>query len=887
MNRIIRVAIVVVICAALAMLTWALMRQTFESDAVLSSAEQLRVESDAQRPPERYLANVAMPARGPVYELESGKSRLRLITFLHLDRAPEQETYDPERRYTYGLLLTVRDDARQVIHEERVWFETRKSLAFEDGGELRDSSALYLAPGERGQPADQRLFDVDLERWSGSGHTLEVRTLGEQGRPEDEHQVNIVAFWRVERSEERVAWKMRTLEQPERMIIGSRTGLSSWSRLSEEELEAALRYTHVRHTSLEETQVRQVLSTDYRRSTFTEPTEGLLVAPDAPVVYNLEGPVTLSVAARSEGAVAIKSEVMGFGTQDTWQINEVKSIGLKSFYVQDDTLGLSGLATTLVKLEEGQSATVAVWPEERATPMMFFVDRFEGVLGEHTTAQLRDGSIMVWPDRKKIRLFTLSEESVHYTLSRDEARLGEGVMMTFRVLDGIEPIQVTYGFPELGFERTLTLADEPDAPFERVERSDGTPARTSEPHTFKLWLPPGASTLSLRADRPGQVAASVSLMELRDGVELMYRPPYSEQLRDELQTWRYGPLAQAPWLTIAPHEARDLKVEGRQVLLLAQVRRVWSQRASSEMTFEHPVAGGPVQGSVLNSHTDHDEDSRARRHFVAIEPARAWREELIWDRMPGAWLRTASDIERFRERWTQYDAIGFPPHHPWSCELPGVMRPGQRLEVQYSVPEPGGPMTLSYAGEPRRRQLVRTRSTTEVLWTQGWPERGELLLDIRGPEGDLVDELARANCFPTRPDARLSHWRSRRVHGLTARHDLVLSVDAEEETWNLNMVVYMDVSTAEIEVTIDGGEPVRSMLTVPEFTRASRTLSLEARRDRRVPFVRAANRSVYGPVKVSMPIGADLAKGTHEVRVRWRGDREARAWLRFFRMREP
>lgn len=886
MNHVIRVVIVVALCAALAALTLALSRQTASSEEEAFAPEQLRSGFEMRRAPERYLANVVDATQGPLLELERGKSRFRLISFLHLDDPPSQSDYDPGRRYTYGLTLRVRDERDAIIHEEKVWFETRKSKSFGEAEQVRDSSALYITPGQEGEPADQRMFDVDLESWAGPGRALEVLALS--GGTASDVQVNLVAFWRVQRSDERVAWRQRTLDTEDRAIIASRSGLRAWSRLRDDELESALRHTYVRQTSQRDTLMRQVLSTDYRRAPLTEPTEGVLVAPNAPVVFNLEGPVTLStLGLGGTGDVNVNAEVMQFGERVSWRINESSVPSLNVKQEQKDKSPLSAQASPLVALTAGQSATVAIWPTGGATAMMFFVDRVEGLLGEHSPGKLADGSIAALPDRKKIRLFTLAPKPIHYMLRHGPGGvLGEGLMVTLRVARGSGPVTVTYGFPELGFSQPLTLEGVPNAPLERLVWSDDSEAQVSEARTYKLWLPPGAERLSLQSDQPGRVAASVSVVEFDEGEGLAYRPPYSEQLDADQQTWRYAPLANAPWLTIAPQEAQSLMADMRQVMLLAQVRRMWSGRALQALalsdTMKAPTSG-VLQRSVIAGPDDSDEDER---RVVSIEPSRAWREELVWDMMPGVWLRSTTALARYRERWTEYDAIGFPPHHAWRCELPSVIAPSKRLEMQYSVPQPGGAMTLSFAGEPRRRQLTRTRSTTETLWTQGWPERGELLLELQTPDGAQVDELARTNCFPTGPDARLSHWRSRRVHGLAMNRDIVIKVRADEQgTWNLNMVAYMDSPSAEIEVQVDGGEPERSMMVVPEFTRASRTLALQAGRKQRVPFARSAHLSVYGPVKVSVPIGSDLAPGEHEVRIIWRGGRDERAWLRFFRMK--
>ena len=887
-------------------------------------ARDVRLAAGVERPPERYLADVASARTGPLFFLDKGLATLRIISFLHLGptQSDGPEHYDPQRRYSYGLELVVRDASRTVIRRQKVWFETRKSKVYQEDGVVMDTSAAYLQASQSGggEPADQRMMDVDLEAFAGPGHSVEILALSPDVGREDEVEVNLILFARQPRSWDKVAWKMRTVEEEERAVLASRAGLLPWSRMTQEELEEALRYKFMRQTSIREVKMRQLLSTDYRRQVWTEPADGEVVSWAHPMVFNLRGPVRLFARPSVTGSrETLHTESIIVGGEH----------GLR-WSVADREPGASRQgAVLLAELEEGEMGSVAVWLDQHATPERyeFFVNRGRAALGEHPLVRAggEETGTRIWPDRKKIRVWPLLPEPTTYTLRQEELSMGDGLLVTLRRRPGRTPHTIRYRFPEADVEGEIVLSGAPTlARTERLllaDTGETSPSQTttdsmvSEPETFRLWIPRGARTMTLEAidSEPGthEVFASVSVLEINSDRTVQHRVPYATQLGEDQAReveqarsplrWRYAPLIEAPWYTIAPRDAADRIARDQYAYLEAQVRLNWSDATLEALWF------GQEQGAVANTSNFASgltqsvldagfEFSRevvpdTRRRFEPIEPRDATRARTrnVMERLPGIELRSEEGAAQLLARWDEFDRVGFPPFHSWRCALPEEWKRGERLEVQYTSPQAGGEVTLSFAGAPRLRQIMRTRSARELFWTGSWTEkRGELSLELRDARKERVEQLAWTNCVPLEADARLSLWRVRRVHELSSRREIVLDVEVTEEEregWFLHLSGYLDhPSGAEIEVTIDDGEPARREGVVSRFTLARRVLSLTPRG--RAPLAESANLSLHGPVQGVIPIGGDLAPGRHTVRIRWMKGGAGGGWLRFYRFHD-
>ena len=883
-----------------------------------ASARDVRLDAGVERPPERYLADVASRNTGPLFLLEKGLATMRIISFLHLDASQRDgpERYDPGRRYSYGLELVVRDARGEIVHRQKVWFETRKSKVYQEDGALIDTSSSYLQASqtEGGEPADQRMMDVDLEPFAGPGHSVELLAISPD--EEDALEVNVILFARQPRSWDKVAWKMRTIEEDERAVLSSRAGLLPWTRMTDAELEEALRYKFMRQTSLREVKMRQLLSTDYRRQVWTEPDDGELLGWEHPMVFNLRGPVRLLARPprnQSRGANRLRTELLAVGGD----------VGLR-WEVSERAVSPTQEEVLLATLGEGEIGSVAVWLDRDVTPERyeFFVNRSRAALGEHplVAASLTEDGIRIWPDRKKIRLWPLLAKPTLYTLREEELSMGDGILVTLRRRPGDTPLAVRYHFPEVDIEGIIELP--PTMPVARTERliaahqdasrdASSDLESVSEPETFRLWLPHGATRMTLEAldvsPKNHEVFAAVSVLEIDSARTVQHRVPYAEQLGDKTADdsplrWRYAPLIEAPWYTIAPHDAADRIAREEYAYLEAQVRLNWSDATIEAMKSGEDTGGGLVANanffsalseSVLDASVDfsRDPDAVARRRFQPIEPRAVARSRTrqVMERQPAIALQSKEGAARLLAGWDEFDRVGFPPFHPWRCALPEEWKRGERLEVQYTAPDAGGEVKMSFAGAPLQRQIMRTRSARELFWTHSWPEkRGELLLELRDAEDARVEHIAWTNCVPLEPDSRLSLWRVRRFHELSARRELVLDVEVEEEKregWYLHLSGYLEqASGAEIEVTIDDASPTRRAGVVSRFTLASRVISLEPRG--RAPLADAVNLSLHGPVEAVVPIGGDLAPGRHTIRVKWLGGGGGGGWFRFYRFHD-
>lgn len=859
--------------------------QILSQSAAHTREDPARYEQDTNkllRPPDQFLAYTITPEQGPTFRLDEGSAKLRLISFLHLATASPLTTYTPESRYPYGLHLSVSDSNGELVHERTVWFITRKSKAFDSDGGLTHTSSYYFDATIAGEPADQRTFDVDMSAWASSEHRLELRAvLPEQAT---DGSINLIAFAKDTRSDERVAWMKRSLDSRQRKQMASRAGLLSWTRMRDDELSASLEQRHERLSSLTEQPLRTMVSTDYRRYPADEPLQGLTLTSSRPLAFNLRGPVTVGIAAldylgqssnqaltletlTNNPAAVMRSRTQTFELPTSDPARVVADIGeLKTFNI---------------KLRAEETARVALRRPAGLDPLqvMVTVDDTDAILGEHPAAALAPRQIALQPDNKDLHLWYASAKArLRYRIGHEQLRLGELARITVRTDPNTPPATLRYRFPDSAtradFVGTLEQPNE-RAPFELLydDRVTTEVARDiSEPTSHRVWLPDDAEELEVWSE-DGEAWVSVSLLSIDDERQDEHRVPYSEQLHEGTR-WRYAPLLKTPWYPISPIQAKSMTRSGRRDRLEAQVRLEPDWRTDRGRDLLARAAENDLAGFRMPR-----QRSEASGAMTQIEPSGPRRSMLVLEPNPDQTVATPRGLESSRARWAPYWRVGVSTNHPLECEVPE----GQRLHLHIDSRELGAAYRIKWGEKLLRRNILRTRSLKESYSARELTGSAALEVSLEREGGAPAAGYIWTNCKPTQPDRSAKLWVLRRVWELDASRPMRLDVPANaDETWYVNFTTYLSsASSGKIEVTIDGGTPRRRATPITSLTRATYDFELTGS-PLETPIARSPHIKLGRPTREVVPIGSDLADGEHSVTLRWKGPRNERAWLRFF-----
>lgn len=853
--------------------------------AAHSQEDPERYEQDTDkllRPPDQFLAYTLTPSRGPTFRLDEGSARLRLISFLHLANAAPLTTYSPENRYPYGLSLRVSDSTGELVHERTVWFITRKSKTFDPEGGLAQTSSYYFDATLAGEPADQRTFDVDMSAWASSEHRLEIRAvLPEQAT---DGAVNLIAFAKDTRSDERVAWMKRSLDSQQRKQLASRAGLLSWTRIRDDELSASLEQRHERLSSLTELPLRTMVSTDYRRYPEDEPLQGLTLTSSRPLAFNLRGPVTVGIAAldyqNEPSNQALTLETLTNNPAAVMRAR-AQTFELPTSDPARALADIGELKTYNIKLRADETARVTLRRPEGLDPLqvMLIVDDAESILGEHPAAALAPRQIALRPDHKDLHLWSTSAGArLRYRIGHDQLRLGELARITVRTAPDRPPATVRYRFPDSTTRADFVgILEQPNerAPFEVLydDRVTTEALRdVSEPTSHRVWLPDDAEELEVWSD-DGEAWVSVSLLSIDDERQDEHRVPYSEQLHEGTR-WRYAPLQKTPWYPISPIQAKSLTRSGRRDRLEAQVRLEPDWRTDRGRDLMARATENDLSGFRMPR-----QRSAASGAMTQLEPSSSRGSMLILEPNPDQTVSTRRGLESSRARWAPYWRVGVSTNHPLECEVPE----GQRLHLHIDSSELGAAYRIKWGEKILRQNVLRTRSLKESYSARELTGSAALEVSLERDGGAPATGYIWTNCKPTRPDRAAKLWVLRRVWELDASRPMRLDVPANaDETWYVNFTTYLSsASSGKIEVTIDGGKPRRRATPITSLTRAKYEFEL-AGSPLETPVARAPHIKLGRPTREVIPIGSDLADGKHSITLRWKGPRNERAWLRFF-----
>lgn len=486
----------------------------------------------------RVIAYQVFHDRGPVFQTDGGRSRLKLVTDAVIDGA-----YDPGRATSYGIRLIVNDGDR-VVWTSDVYMQTRESKARWDGVRWRDEAAWGLDPIEIG---DERLVILDLPAVPITA-TLTLRLLGEP------HEVLVRMFREQSRTDAQRRAADRRLDPVERAELIATSTYIPWPMLPAAEQDARLvqRWLQIAAAGQGGTDftTRTIFVTDFRAPSIAAASlDGIEVSRGHDAAINVQGPARLSLTRHGEAAGTL--EVSAIGAAGTSPV----------------AIGRDG------GFDIGAAPVTLVFSTRATEPVRFTLSgpSHAQIAGAHVPAAV-SGQLV--PDHVRIPLVVTGPATVVSARIRDLPRtplLGHGLRVDARVITAFdEPVvttvTVTYlaaNGRRLGGDRVTVggVASE----FERLAFGP-TSAMVTEPTSFRVLAPEGTARVDLTANR--------------DVALRLYRwAPGSETLEEPYRTlpvggnrWRYARLVERSWFPMLPSNHELLAASARLGLLDAQVR---------------------------------------------------------------------------------------------------------------------------------------------------------------------------------------------------------------------------------------------------------------------------------------------------------------------------
>ena len=894
----------------------------------LGGSLMLAIERSEQAPEhveerdQRYLAYVLRPGQGPAFALGQLSPELRLLSWGHLHEGGDPARYDKERRYVYGLVLRVVDEAGEELHARTIWVRSRVSRRPAEGEGWAERAAYYPVGQGEGVPTDMRLSDVDLSAWDAPGRRLEVEVAGEL--PEDApalepgelwlKEAQVVVFRRFEREAGLREWQGRTLSERRRVELAERARLATWTAPTAAEMDRMLVGGWRRDTTLGEAEVRGLFTSEFRFEAFEELEVGEEVAEGEAMAFALEGPVTLYAARAGDAGGLLRAELArSAGATLRFERVEQPVTGAGDDLSELRPLETSGRALQ-VEVDDGESAAVQLFAPGGGR-LAIWVDRPEAVAGAPQLARSADGRVRVLPDRRRSVVWearAAGEAPLVYRLRAGEQSLGDALRVTLRHRRGQQGA-LRYRF--VGASPEAERAESPaslaegrvafeaeNSAYERLvdaehlrqmAREAADPEALSgyewldAPTTHRFWIPPGAERLEVWVEGTEGARAWVSaaVLALAETGEVVWEPPYDRV--PEVMRWRQAPSEGSAWVGIWPDNAEALTLAGRRALRESQAR--WEPHWGHEFSRElWAAASAEVQ-----------EGWEGVWGADAVEPPRRVQQR---ESAEARVLRPTNDLfgAVLLERVDPSELAGQRWEATWRAELRESGRVACRpaagsdtLALEYRVGDGlvGRTVELRWQGETVRRQRLLSRTGRISARVGAGAGTLSLHLDAGGAAASGGERDAGVpggrwwtDCEPTSPAAQ-PVWRQRRVHRVARGRDLVVEATSGVEGQRyLNVVAYLERPKATLRSVVDGGDPGgRAGQSLRQITSPEQRFELVAS-ERSATLVGADGRALYGPVRVAVPLGSDWRPGTHRVRLRL--DAGSGAWLRFFQLEE-
>ena len=861
---------------------------------------------------ERHIAYRADTERGPVFSLDDKSGVLRIQSFLHLPAITGPATYDPERRYKYGLAFLVRDGDGGIVERRTTWLTARNSKADWRDGRWQKAGSYYPAGEGDGEPCDSRLSTIDLRRVNDPDHTLEIRMLrpdrlsdAEETAPPQGAEVNLLVYRRFTRSGDQLDWRRRTLSRKRQRELAGRAGFDQWHQMSAEEQRRAVRFGWRRMSTISETPVRALYRTGFR-----VPVESLAPRVGEPLrageklAYNVTGPTTLHLGLltppqtgeRGRRPRAISISVLAADPSASPPIVEhERSVTLRA---AESTLptaprDVPAAARARVSMPEGRSGTIRVTLEKGApVRVMAWLEGETAPLGRTPKTRVTERFSLTGPDWATFYGWEAGPEGqpVEFVVAGDGGRVGEALRISARpILDetGTNPT-LTYTF--VGDDRrrreTISLEAHP-APFERLEAPTRRPAdaraarpAVGQPSYHRLWVPDWADRLRIAMADGRAVVDLATLPDPDDYPEPKLATPYAPP-PDRLE-WRYALHRVYPWQTLEPSNAAALVDSGRRRRYEAQVRLQpdWDAFTPEELERAREVFCPPDADDCRFAEAFEEEDEQTTEHTVVVRPDTGLRSGVVVepaDLQPD----DAPSLRRLAREWSTSWRLGLRAGAPVRCRAP---RNG-RLAIDYRLEDRrllGKRLDVHWQGAPVASTMMRVDRDRLAVDAPG----GTGTLELRVPEGADGALRARVDCRPVAVSDAATVWRLRQVHPLDPGETLTVDIyTGEQEAPGLNILAYPTAGLRQfrLESSVDGGDPPRRTDgPVDQLTDPQRTLEFTVPAHTRNHLRRAPDTRLAGPVHQFVPMGTDWKPGWHEVALTLPKEADGRVWLRFF-----
>ena len=911
-----RIAVAAVVLAAL---VGALYHSIYSSEEAMLEPEEFD---------QRYLTYVAAPGQGPTFRTMEGTGRFRILSFLHLSETIDPDDYDPEQRFIYGLRLRVLDDG-QTVDTRDIWKVTRTSRQVGDDGAWQQRGSYYpLGAATSGEPADLRLVDVDIGDLRAAGRTVRVEMIPADEQPQKLEagddgpvpiaagaEVNIVAFSEFERPETTRGWQTHTLSDRRAETFGERARLVEWTGPTAGELDAMLQRGWRRQTTTEDVQHRSLYNTDFRRSDRDTVRPGEQLRPGRALAYSLEGPARfeVSIMGDSPRRIGIDTALTEEQSDDaSWSVDMRQQRRVLEPVDRPDGVDGEGGSDSgrqmVVDIDDGMAASIRVRSVDDGGHVSIIsrVDRPEAVAGNPPIVRRGDERYQVGSDRRRFDAWQVrsqAREPIRYQLRRSDVYSGDALRLSVRhrpVSEGDQPRRLHYRFRGTDMEGSLPLDGEA-SPFESVllpvwadgdrdlEGGGDSEAvagdAVSDVRTHRFWIPPGAESLELWVDDGEQawVSAAVLLLEHSEGGDWI--EPY-DRFPPGFR-WRYAPVDDRSWLSIGPANTEQLIGEGRRHKVEAQVRWIpqWStprgQQLFRQFDGDSRRLAEDVWGGEDTSSAEIASQRRERLDATVVRPRQA--------RLGNRLLEALSDVDaatrrRARSKWDGSWRAELQRGQPLECRAPS----GSEVDVEYRLDSQAAGHTLEVVsnGEVVRRQ--RLLSAVGQRSVPVGSEAQTMEVRIVDDEGQAVDMSATeqwwTDCIPEAGQAP-GLWRIRRVYSLRESESMVVEATSDpDEQRYINVVAYLESPTARLRAVVDGGQPGgRASGDIEQITVPTRQFELESYRQM-ATFPGPEGRSLYGPVRVAIPIGSDWETGRHDVRLELEDG--GRIWTRFFTLED-
>lgn len=768
---------------------------------------------------QRYVADLATPFKGPHFSLDLGKSNLRVFSYLHLPLHLSESRYDPYERFDYDLLIKIYDKDEEIT-KRIISLQTQKTKVWNPITNTIQQQSFY-PPLTLGEPADVRITDIDLSKFSGPGRKVEILAMGpfkEAGEIEGEkNSVSILAFQSLPRNPDRIEAKVSNFDRHNAKAI-----------LDPQEYLATLKTKWQRMTPNIENPTNVIFSSP---NSFSKEQ----VIPETNIihgvsVFNLKGPTSLSIHAVDEEAeIEIKKLISE--KEKVWKEEESTTLAKTPLSAFSDPEEINE-KSKFVYVKEGEFASIRIYSKNNKK-LIFSINKKKenheksaivspGIVGEGQQFPFYE-RIRVLPDRKKITLDPL-RGFLSYTIANDIFSIGDALLVKFRRNSSL-PAKIQYKFKnnsheivagEINVEATLSE-------FDRITMGRGVGKKgsfqISDASSFKFMIPMGATHFEITSKEDG-IFSQLSALGLEDGKKSEYRFPYTETPPGLV--WKYASTASSPWQRLGPDPtSHEMRVKEK-VYLIGQVR--WEIDPKDKDDKSMIILG-----------------AEKRKDFKSIYPKGG--REIIW--VPSGRNEKINRFEIYENQKT-------------SCSTQG------RFVVEYFATKKqlGAPISIRWNDQLVRRQQIRSI-------------KGRFIIPANAP-GILKIESHGLRLFSSCKPSKGKAWRPLKVSAPNTQFEISVDHHVETTTW-INVKIYSNHEHIQIETDIDEGAPPRAEGHLTRISPAIKKFDLVLEPQTSFSTTRPFQPLRYSG-RIAIPVGKNWKAGKRKIRLR----SDTKIQVRFF-----